>query len=47
MRLSQRELAGKLGVSPGALSDWEAGRHKPIKRNLEKLKNLLKNLFKR
>jgi transcriptional regulator with XRE-family HTH domain len=33
--LSQRKMAEKLGVDPATIHDWEAGRHRPIKRSLE------------
>ena len=33
--LSQRKMAEKLGVDPATIQDWEAGRHRPIKRSLE------------
>ena len=37
LRLTQRELAEKLEVSVDAIADWEADRHKPYKKNLEKI----------
>ncbi len=39
--LSQRELAGSLGVDPSSLRDWEAGQHKPIGRNVELIERFL------
>jgi len=33
--LSQRKMAGKLGVDPATLMGWEAGRHQPTWKSLE------------
>jgi transcriptional regulator with XRE-family HTH domain len=41
LRLTQKELANKLGVTPEIISEWEKGKHKPTKRNLERLKVIL------
>ena len=41
LRLTQRELAEKLEVSVDAIADWEADRHKPYKKNLEKIERWL------
>jgi transcriptional regulator with XRE-family HTH domain len=32
--LSQRKMAGKLGVDPATLMGWEAGRHQPTRKSL-------------
>ena len=32
--LSQRKMAGKLGVDPATLMGWEAGRHRPTGKSL-------------
>jgi transcriptional regulator with XRE-family HTH domain len=32
--LSQRKMAGKLGVDPATLMGWEAGRHQPTGKSL-------------
>ena len=32
--LSQRKMAGKLGVDPATLMGWEAGRHQPTDKSL-------------
>ena len=37
----QRELAKKIGVNEMTIVNWEKGRTKPTKRNLEWLKKLL------
>jgi transcriptional regulator with XRE-family HTH domain len=39
--LSQRKLAEKLGVDPTTVRDWEAGRHRPTKRNTGAVKRIL------
>jgi transcriptional regulator with XRE-family HTH domain len=39
--LSQEDLARKLGVDPTTVRGWEAGRHKPIRRYLEKIERVL------
>jgi transcriptional regulator with XRE-family HTH domain len=33
--LSQRKMAGKLGVDPATLMGWEAGRHQPTGKSVE------------
>jgi transcriptional regulator with XRE-family HTH domain len=33
--LSQRKMAGKLGVDPATLMGWEAGRHQPTEKSLD------------
>ena len=33
--LSQRKMAEKLGIDPGTLQGWEAGRHQPTGKSLE------------
>jgi transcriptional regulator with XRE-family HTH domain len=35
--LSQRKMAQKLGVDPATLMGWEAGRHHPTKRSLDRI----------
>jgi transcriptional regulator with XRE-family HTH domain len=35
--LSQKKLAGKLGVDPSTLAGWESGKHQPTKRLFDKL----------
>ena len=37
---SQRELAKKLGVTPGSVGQWESSMTKPGRQNQEKLKDL-------
>jgi DNA-binding transcriptional regulator YiaG len=39
--LSQRRLALSLGVDPGTLQSWEAGRHKPTERSVERVERFL------
>ena len=39
--LSQKELAKSLCVDPTTVGGWEAGRHKPIRRCLEKIGSVL------
>lgn len=39
-RLSQRELAEKLGINPSAISAWESGRNLPKYDHIEKLANI-------
>jgi len=39
--LSQRKMAGKLGVDPATLMGWEAGRHQPSPKKLALITNLL------
>lgn len=38
---SQDELAEKIGVTPGAISQWEAGKTSPTAKNLKKLSEVL------
>ena len=38
--LSQRDLAKKLGVTPGSVGQWESSMTKPGRRNQEKLKKI-------
>ncbi len=40
LRLTQAELAERLGVSANTISNWEAGRSSPREGNLEKLRTL-------
>jgi DNA-binding transcriptional regulator YiaG len=39
--LPQRKLALSLGVDPGTLQSWEAGRHQPTGRSLERVERFL------
>lgn len=39
--LSQRKMAGKLGVDPATLMGWEAGRHQPTDKNLDLIERVL------
>jgi len=39
--LSQRKMAGKLGVDPATLMGWEAGRHQPTGRSIELIGKVL------
>ena len=41
--LSQRKLAEKLGVDPGTLQGWEAGRHQPTGKSLEIIGRVLES----
>ncbi len=41
--LSQRKMAGKLGVDPATLMGWEAGRHKPTAKSLALIWRVLQN----
>jgi len=41
--LSQRKMAGKLGVDPATLMGWEAGRHQPTGKSLELIGRALQN----
>lgn len=36
-KLTQKELAEKLGIAPTAVSAWELGRNKPLMDNIEKM----------
>lgn len=36
-RLTQKELASKLGIAPTAVSAWELGRNKPLMDNIESM----------
>lgn len=36
--LTQEELAGRLGVSPTTIMNWETGRHVPSRLALQKIK---------
>lgn len=40
--LSQTELAEKVGVTPGAVSQWESGATKPSAKRLKRLAKALK-----
>ena len=42
--LFQRDLAKKIGVSEMTIVNWEKGRTKPIKQNLERLEKILGDL---
>jgi transcriptional regulator with XRE-family HTH domain len=42
--LIQKELAKLIGVDEMTVVNWEKGRTKPIKQNLEKLEKILGNL---
>ena len=37
---SQRELAKKLGVTPGSVGQWESSMTKPGRKNQERLKDI-------
>ena len=39
--LSQRKMAEKLGIDPGTLQGWEAGRHQPTGKSLEIIGRIL------
>jgi transcriptional regulator with XRE-family HTH domain len=41
--LSQRKMAGKLGVDPATLMGWEAGRHQPTGKSLNLIGRVLQN----
>jgi transcriptional regulator with XRE-family HTH domain len=41
--LSQRELAERMGVDPGTLQGWEAGRHKPTGKSLDVIARILQS----
>ena len=40
--LTQREMAGRMGVDPSTLQDWEAGLHKPSKKKLQVISDCLR-----
>jgi DNA-binding XRE family transcriptional regulator len=42
--LFQRDLAKIIGVDEMTIVNWEKGRTKPIKQNLERLEKILGNL---
>jgi transcriptional regulator with XRE-family HTH domain len=42
--LSQRKMAGKLGVDPATLMGWEAGRHQPTGKSLDLIARVLQSL---
>jgi DNA-binding XRE family transcriptional regulator len=39
--LFQKDLAKRIGVSEMTIVNWEKGKTKPTKRNLEKIKEIL------
>ena len=41
MGMSQRDLAARLGLSPGAVALWELGRNNPTMENLLALADVL------
>jgi transcriptional regulator with XRE-family HTH domain len=41
--LSQRKMAGKVGVDPSTLMGWEAGRHQPTGKSLDLIGRVLQN----
>ena len=41
--LSQRKMAGKLGVDPATLLGWEAGRHQPTGKSLGLIARVLQS----
>ena len=41
MGLMQKELAKKIGVSKSSVYEWENGRKKPLKKNLERIYDVL------
>jgi transcriptional regulator with XRE-family HTH domain len=41
--LSQRKMAGKLGVDPATLMGWEAGRHQPTGKSLDLIGRVLQS----
>ena len=41
--LSQRKMAEKLGVDPGTVQGWEAGRHQPTGKSLEIIGRILQS----
>jgi DNA-binding XRE family transcriptional regulator len=42
--ISQWKIAETLGVDPTTVQGWEAGRHKPIRRCLEKIGTVLRKV---
>jgi DNA-binding transcriptional regulator YiaG len=40
--LSQRKMAEKLGVDPGTLQSWEAGKHQPTGKSLDIIGRILR-----
>jgi DNA-binding XRE family transcriptional regulator len=42
--LSQRKMAKKMAVDPATIQDWEAGRHRPIKRSLEMIGRVFQSM---
>lgn len=45
--LSLRKMAVELGIDPGTLLDWEAGKHKPTKKSLDLVGKVLLSLEQR
>jgi transcriptional regulator with XRE-family HTH domain len=43
--LSREDLAERLGVDESTLRDWERGKRRPLKRNMEKLNEVLGSLL--
>ncbi|MGB8477993.1 MAG: helix-turn-helix transcriptional regulator [Acidobacteriaceae bacterium] len=41
--LSQRKMAGKLGIDPATLMGWEAGRHQPTGKSLDFIARVLQS----
>jgi transcriptional regulator with XRE-family HTH domain len=41
--LSQRKMAGKLGVDPSTLMGWEVGRHQPTGKSLDLIGRVLQS----
>jgi len=41
MGLMQKELAKKIGMSRSSIYEWENGRKKPLKKNLERIYDVL------
>ncbi len=39
--LSQKKLAGKLGIDPSTVAGWERGEHHPTGTHVEKMKSIL------
>lgn len=42
--LSQRKMAEKLGVDPGTMQSWEAGKHQPTGKSLDMIGRVLQSL---